>query len=144
MTQTRVPDFTFGLSTRDDKMAYATIAAFRAMHPHLLDRTEILVIDNSDCAYYVQADTSEGTTDTDQYLYGVALRWKRQISPDPATTTFLDVPVGSTFHREIEALAASGITGGCNAGNFCPNNTVTRGQMAAFLSRALGLHWENN
>lgn len=42
------PTFTFGLSTRDDKMAYATVVAFRTMHPHLLDRTEILVIDNSE------------------------------------------------------------------------------------------------
>lgn len=103
-----------------------------------------LVIDNSDCTYSVQADTSEGTTDVAQYVYGVAVRFKRQISPDPATTTFTDVSVGSPFHREIEAMAASGIAGGCGGGNFCPNANVTRGQMAAFLSRALGLHWESN
>lgn len=48
MTQNAAPHFTFGLSTRDDKMAYATIAAFRAMHPHLLEQTEILLIDNSE------------------------------------------------------------------------------------------------
>jgi len=39
---------TVGIATRDDKMAYATVVAFRTMHPHLLDRTEILVIDNSE------------------------------------------------------------------------------------------------
>lgn len=106
--------------------------------------TSNLVIDNSDCTYYVQADTSEGTTDTNQWVYGVALRWKRQISPDPATSTFTDVGSGAPFHREIEALAASGITGGCGSGKFCPDVAVTRGQMAAYLARALGLHWESN
>ncbi|MGH9380129.1 MAG: hypothetical protein ACRD2Z_05905 [Thermoanaerobaculia bacterium] len=30
---------------------------------------------------------------------------------------------------------------GCCGGNYCPNALVTRGQMAAFLAKALGLHW---
>ena len=37
----------------------------------------------------------------------------------------------------IEALAATGITTGCGPGRFCPHQTVTRGEMATFLSRAL-------
>ena len=41
--------------------------------------------------------------------------------------------------RNIEALAASGITSGCGGTSYCPDNPVTRGQMAAFLVRALGL-----
>jgi PKD repeat protein len=48
----------------------------------------------------------------------------------------------SIFEADIEKLAAAGITKGCNPqdGNtkFCPDNRVTRGQMAAFLVRALG------
>ncbi|HEX4438485.1 MAG TPA: S-layer homology domain-containing protein, partial [Thermoanaerobaculia bacterium] len=40
-----------------------------------------------------------------------------------------------------EALNAAGITGGCGNGNYCPDGPVTRGQMAVFLSKALGLHW---
>ena len=104
--------------------------------------TSDLVVDNSDCVYEVYADTSGSSTDVDQIIYGVALRWKRQVSPDPAVATFLDVPVGAPFHREIEALASSGITAGCNGGNYCPGNPVTRGQMAAFLARGLGLHWK--
>jgi len=42
----------------------------------------------------------------------------------------------------IEAIAAEGITNGCNPptnDRFCPDDNVTRGQMAAFLVRALGL-----
>ena len=48
----------------------------------------------------------------------------------------------SSFEADIEALAAAGITTGCNPPSntrFCPNDIVTRGQMAAFLARALDL-----
>ena len=48
----------------------------------------------------------------------------------------------STFEGAIERLAQAAITFGCNPprnNRFCPNTFVTRGQMAAFLSRALGL-----
>lgn len=61
------------------------------------------------------------------------------VSPAPATATFNDVPVSHPFFRYIEALAASGITAGCGSGNFCPNSPVSRGQMAVFLAKALGL-----
>jgi uncharacterized delta-60 repeat protein len=46
---------------------------------------------------------------------------------------------GSVFESDIEALAASGVTRGCAEELFCPSAPVTRGQMAAFLVRALGL-----
>ena len=71
----------------------------------------------------------------------VAIIYKLQISPDPSTATFTDVPVGSPYHRFVEALVAAGITGGCGGGNYCPDAPLTRGQMAVFLSGALGLHW---
>ncbi len=48
---------------------------------------------------------------------------------------------GSVFENSIEWLAAEGITSGCNPpvnNRFCPNDHVTRGQMAAFLVRAKG------
>lgn len=55
--------------------------------------------------------------------------------PDP---TFDDI-VGSPFQGDIEAIAAAGITVGCDsAGNYCPDDPVTRGQMAAFLVRGFG------
>jgi hypothetical protein len=47
----------------------------------------------------------------------------------------------SVFESDIERLAAAGITSGCNPpvnDRFCPDKSVTRGQMAAFLARALG------
>lgn len=48
----------------------------------------------------------------------------------------------STFIRDIEYVGRSGISRGCNPHDndrFCPNEFVTRGQMAAFLARALSL-----
>jgi hypothetical protein len=65
----------------------------------------------------------------------------RQLSPKPGFATFGDVPTSHPFHRAIEALYASRITVGCGGGNYCPNDFVTRGQMAVFLAKGLGLHW---
>jgi hypothetical protein len=44
---------------------------------------------------------------------------------------------GSVFIDDILWLAESGITLGCTDTSFCPKQSVTRGQMAAFLVRAL-------
>lgn len=74
-------------------------------------------------------------------LRQVRLLYRRNVSPAPAFATFADVPVGSAQHRFVEALVAAGITGGCGGGNYCPGQAVTRGQMAVFISAALGLHW---
>jgi hypothetical protein len=54
-------------------------------------------------------------------------------------TDYFDDDNGSTFEADINALADAGITRGCNppANNrYCPNDSVDRGQMAAFLRRA--------
>ena len=56
------------------------------------------------------------------------------------TNPFIDDD-GHVFENAIEWLAAEGITQGCNPpvnNMFCPNDRVTRGQMAAFLVRAQG------
>ncbi len=54
----------------------------------------------------------------------------------PPGGTFTDDD-GSVHEGYIEALVAEGITTGCGDGLFCPDDPVTRGQMAAFLTRAL-------
>lgn len=55
--------------------------------------------------------------------------------------TFDDVPTDHTFHRAVERLHDADVTRGCNdeQTRFCPGDGVTRGQMAAFLVRALDL-----
>ena len=56
--------------------------------------------------------------------------------PPQCSGAFSDVPCPSTFADWIEALAAEGITGGCGAGIYCPQNPVRRDQMAVFLLKA--------
>ena len=67
--------------------------------------------------------------------------YKLQVSQAPGTPTFNDVPVADFGFQYIEALAASGITGGCGGGSYCPDSPVTRRQMAIFIAKALGLSW---
>ena len=74
-------------------------------------------------------------------LGGIRISWRRQVSPPPGTPTFGDVPPSDAAFPFIEALVASGITAGCGSGNYCPDNPITRRQMAVFLAKALGLHW---
>jgi hypothetical protein len=64
-----------------------------------------------------------------------------EVSAPPAMSDFADVPTNHPFFQFIEALYHSGITSGCGGGNFCPNSAVTRGQMAVFLAKALGLQF---
>ena len=87
-----------------------------------------------------------GTNGQDVYdgsiaLLQVRLLFERQVSPAPAVASFGDVPTDHGFFQFIEALADSNITAGCGSGNFCPDAALTRGQMAVFLAKALGLHW---
>ena len=57
-------------------------------------------------------------------------------TPPPATGIFPDVPSSNFAIDWIEELAAEGITSGCGGGNYCPDDPVTRAQMAVFLLRA--------
>jgi hypothetical protein len=50
--------------------------------------------------------------------------------------SFTDVPVSHQFYRYVENLFHNGITGGCGAGTFCPDSSVTRAQVAVFLLKA--------
>jgi hypothetical protein len=59
--------------------------------------------------------------------------------PPPAAQRFNDVPSTNPFYAFIDRMAVLQITLGCGNGNYCPNDGVTRAQMAAFLVRAFGL-----
>jgi hypothetical protein len=100
----------------------------------------ILVPANKDQAYVLVVDTASPSL-YGQYLGYVEIWWRRSVSDPPPTPTFGDVPGSHSFYKFVEALASSGITGGCGGGNYCPDSPLTRGQMAVFLSKALGLHW---
>ncbi|MEO8356269.1 MAG: S-layer homology domain-containing protein, partial [Chloroflexota bacterium] len=54
--------------------------------------------------------------------------------------SFVDVPSTHMFWKYIEAFYQSGITTGCSQSPkmYCPLATVTRGEMAVFVERAMG------
>jgi hypothetical protein len=58
--------------------------------------------------------------------------------PPSATDEFLDDD-GSVHEPAINAIAAAGVTTGCDTLIYCPLQRVQRGQMASFLARAMGL-----
>jgi hypothetical protein len=90
--------------------------------------------------HYVINVKMEATDGTNRFK-GVDIWYKRQVSPAPVVASFTDVPTTHPFFREIEALAASGVSTGYADGTFRPSDPVTRQAMAAFLARALGLHF---
>jgi hypothetical protein len=63
---------------------------------------------------------------------------------NPATPTFSDVSVGSTFYTYIETAYANGILSGYPDGTFRPQADATRGQIAKIIVRALTPQQEIN
>lgn len=57
-----------------------------------------------------------------------------------AANPFTDI-AGNTHADNIDAIYNAGITAGCSTGPtfYCPNDNVTRAQMASFLARGLAL-----
>ena len=84
--------------------------------------------------HYIAADIADDTDFAGCYVF-----YQRQVGPAPATATFNDVPTSSPQFRYVEALVDTSVTGGCAPNLYCPNDPVTRGQMAVFLAKALGM-----
>ena len=62
--------------------------------------------------------------------------------PEPVSATrFADVDAGQWWAAHAERLAELGITFGCSSepARYCPDDPVTRAQMASFLTRAFNL-----
>ena len=98
-----------------------------------------VTVNNRTCSYMVRVNLLGTSTHT---LQKIRARWSRQVSPAPGVATFTDVPTSHFAFRFVEALVASGVTGGCGAGVYCPDAPLTRAQMAIFLATALGLSFE--
>jgi subtilisin family serine protease len=82
-----------------------------------------------------------------QYVFEVLARdevgnWSDPLQAVVQTSqAFMDTP-GHTFYDDILWMSGTDVTRGCNPpanDRFCPDDPVTRGQMAAFLVRTLGL-----
>ena len=98
-----------------------------------------LTVDKSFRNYHIEVRLS--TADNTNEFQAVNVYYSLQVMPAPGVATFGDVPTSHWAFQYIEALAASGITAGCGSGNYCPMRPITRGEMAVFLSSALGLYW---
>ena len=102
--------------------------------------TPAQTIDNNANSYNIELAMADNTI----VLLSARVGYRLQVAPAPAVATFPnDVPTSHPLFRFVEALAASGISGGCGPGAFCPDAPLTRGQMAVFLAVALGLHFPN-
>jgi hypothetical protein len=123
-----------------EQLASVSTTAFPTTPDCSVARTSLVdgpIVDNLNYSYGVRVLTGpEGTR-------SVRITYRRIISDPPLTAAFTDVPTSHIAFRAVEALAASGITQGCGVGQFCPNDAVTRAQMAIFLARALGLFFPN-
>jgi hypothetical protein len=104
--------------------------------------TAATTINNAGNNYWVYINWVGSGFGPSLHLHSIRVYYRLQVSPAPSTATFPnDVPTTHPFFRFVEAMAASGLTGGCSAGSFCPDNPVTRGQLSVFLAAALGLHF---
>ena len=91
----------------------------------------------SDVALLDALDSMVLPHDGGDWLFNSLGAWKAATRTSSMSALFSD-DNGSVFEADIAWFARSGITRGCGVRLFCPNNPVTRGQMAAFLHRALG------
>jgi hypothetical protein len=57
----------------------------------------------------------------------------------PASQDYFTDDAGHPSEDNINRVAEAGITLGCTATTYCPTATVTRAQMASFLTRAWNL-----
>jgi len=100
------------------------------------------VVDNSPAGNLLVIRIATANTDGSDSFAGVTIEYQLQVSPAPLVATFPDVPTSDFGFQFVEALVASGITGGCGSGLYCPDSPVTRRQMAIFIAKALGLHFQ--
>lgn len=74
-------------------------------------------------------------------IFLLSAKYGAEYEPDDVgeSTGFADVAPTDFAAAWIKQLAAEGITAGCGGGNYCPEQAVTRGQMAVFLVRTFNL-----
>ena len=73
----------------------------------------------------------DATFDEGLSLGGLSKSWTLHVGE-----SFTDVPTTQQFYKFIENIFHNGITGGCGTAIYCPDSSVTRAQMAAFLLKA--------
>ena len=148
----KVPALSGLVATGGRLNAHRALTEFRASAsttyggaPHTVD----FAIDV--CSGSFPWEFGDGATASDfdpSHTYTEIGLYEATVELDGATRTFdivVGVPFtdtdGNPFEEEILWLSAAGVTLGCDTAGptFCPDDVVTRGQMASFLARALEL-----
>ncbi len=62
-----------------------------------------------------------------------------ELPAGPGAPLFSDVAASHPAFEEIQALGAAGLTAGCGGGRYCPDESISRAQAAAFFVNAAGL-----
>jgi len=70
-------------------------------------------------------------------VFVIASRYGKIQFSYPSTPYFTDVPVSNPFFPFVQKMAQQGITAGCTPTTFCPDVSLTRGQMAVFIITGL-------
>ena len=83
----------------------------------------------------------QSITRAEMAIFLLRAKYGRSYSPPAATGIFTDVSTGYWAADWVEQLYSENITTGCGDDplRFCPDDSVTRDQMAAFLVRTFGL-----
>ena len=70
-------------------------------------------------------------------VFIIASRYETTPFTYPSTPYFTDVTSSNPFFPFVQKMAQVGITAGCAPGLYCPDETLTRGQMAVFIVTGL-------
>lgn len=116
---------------------------YRVVAPPFSDVTNSVQIDHITWMYYADITTGCGggryCPNSSVQRGEMAAFLDRALSLPPTANDYFNDDNGSPFEISINRLAAAGISTGCGGGNYCPNATVTRAEMASFLARAFNL-----
>lgn len=91
---------------------------------------------SSNISFNVQANTLPVARVGSAVVAGHRVVFVQAPAGNPAAP-FSDVPVNHPFFTFISLMKLNGITQGCTGTTYCPDDLITRGQMAVFLVRAV-------
>ena len=158
-----VPDITFNYYCPEDSVTRAQMAVFLERGVHGSSYTpppaqgnvfsdipvsywaakwiEQLSVDGITSGCGSQVYCPEGTvTRAQMAVFLLRAEHGTTYAPPAATgTKFTDIPADYWAAAWIEQLAKESITAGCGGGKYCPEDPVTRGQMAVFLVKTFNL-----
>jgi len=105
--------------------AFIVPAAAQSIEPPVPGVPSVAAIREADVT---SAETAEGGSEPSLEM---------KYTPPPCEGLFPDVPCSHPFAPWIEQLWRDRITAGCGSGAFCPDASVTRGEIATLLERAV-------